>query len=109
MLLCERGPTGGDRSRKIRGEKADHVGVPLADDDLTRLHDGLFGPVEAVEGAPFRVDRRLGRVAVLGSGPLAGPGEDPSSECDRLARRVEDREDDPAPEGVPQAMLALVG
>ena len=36
-------------------------------------------------------------------------GQDPAPEGDRLAGRVEDREDHPAPEAVAQAVLALVG
>ena len=105
VLLGERSAASGHRPRQAGGEEADDVGVALANDHFAGLNDGLFGPVEAVERAPLGVDRRLGRVAVLRAGPLAGTGEDPAAQPDRLAGRVEDREDDPAPEGIPQAVL----
>ena len=109
VLLGERCPTSGHGSRQAGGEEADDVGVALADDHFAGLNDGLFGPVEAVEGALFRIDGCLGRVAVLWARPLAGAREDPAAQPDCLACRVEDREDDPTPESVPQPALALVG
>ena len=109
MLFGERGPARGNGPRQAGGEEPDDVGITLADDDLAGLHRRLLGPVEAVEGAALRIDRRLGGVAVLRAGVLACAWQEPPAEPDRGAHRVEDREDHAPPERISQTPLGLMG
>ncbi len=65
----------------------------------------LLGPVERVEGAALRVDRRLLRVLVLRLGPIGrrlarSRREDAPAEGDRAAGGVADREQHAGPEEV---------
>src|SRR5207237_406912 len=66
VLIGQGRAAGGNRTRHARAEQPDHVGVALAHDDLAGLHHVALGPVEAVQRAPLRVDRRLLRDLVLG-------------------------------------------
>ena len=112
MLLRQRGATGGDGPRHAGLEGADDVGVALAHDDLTLFDDALLGPVERVEGATLRVDRRLLRVLVLRLGPVGRRRarcrrQDPPAERDRPPGRIADREQHAGPEEVLHAAAPI--
>ena len=67
MLVGQRGATRRDRVRDAGERERHHVGVALADHDLTAADDLALRPVQAVEQPALLVDRRLGGVLVLRS------------------------------------------
>ena len=85
--------------------EADDVGVALADHDLVGGCDVGLRPVQPVERLRLGVDRRLRRVLVLRR--VVGAGQDAAADRHRLAGVAEDREQDPRPEGVLQAVAAV--
>ena len=74
VLVGERGAARRDRVGHARERERHHVGVALADDDLTLRDDLALRPVQAVEQARLLVDRRLGGVLVLRSLPRRACG-----------------------------------
>ena len=105
VFLGERGAAGGDRSRHTGTVESDDIGVALAHHDLVVLGDVGLRPVQAVQHLRLGVDRRLGRVLVLGR--IVGAGQDPTAEREGFARLGEDREHHPTPERVLH-LVALV-
>ncbi len=78
-----------------------HVGVALDHDQATLPGDVLLGQVHAVEDLRLLVQRRLGRVEVLGLDPVVV--EQPAgTEADHVSGDVADRPHQPTPEPVVQ-------
>ena len=103
VVLSEGRAAGRDGAPEADPEQGDHVGIALAHDRLTRLDHVSLGPVEPVERPALRVDRRLGRVLVLGPASTAAGvagRQDPPTEGDRATAGVEDREQHAGPERV---------
>ena len=72
------------------------VRVPLDQDRLPGLPDGVLAHGQAIEQMPLGVERRVGRVEILG----VDVEERPSAEADDLPGQPGDGEDDPAAEAV---------
>ena len=82
-----------------------HIGVALDDDPALLLGDLLARKVDAVEHLALLVERGLGRVQVLGA--LVIVEELAGAEPDDITAEIANRPDEPAPEPVVDAPVAL--
>ncbi len=89
----------------------ERVGVALDDHGRAGLADLRLRPVEEVERPALVEQGRRRRVQVLRAVGVAavGPAQDAPAETGRVAGGVADREDDPRPEAVVDAVAALAG
>ena len=99
----ERGTACRDRLFDPTLQGAGHVEVAFHENHPTRSPDRVACPREAVEHASLVVDRALGRVEVLGLGPVQAPG----AERHDLPRLVQDRKNRPVAKAVIVAVAAL--
>ena len=74
-------------------EDGDAVHLAFDEDDVVETADCLLGEMQVEEDTGLAVDRRLGRVEVLGAGFVVG-GEGASGEGDDLAALITDGKDD---------------
>jgi hypothetical protein len=106
VVLAEGSAAGGDRRHHAGQVRGHHVGVALDDHGLRGTRDVAAGQVDAVEHLALLVDRRLGGVEVLRVDPVVV--EEPACpEPDRVVGGVADRPQQPAPEPVVVAAVAL--
>lgn len=107
VVAAEGGAAGRDGGGDA-GEVAGHdVGVALDDDGPADLGDVLLGQVDAVEHLGLLVDRRLGRVEVLGA--VVVVAELARAEADDIAADVPDGPHEAAAEAVDGAAATVLG
>ena len=103
------GREGGSQGRDDVGdaglEEGSIIRVAFDQDGLSRVADGFLAEVKAVQELALGIERRVGRIQVLGLGIDDGP----AAEGHLLACQAEDGEDDPAPEPVVIFVLLFAG
>jgi hypothetical protein len=108
VLNAEGGSAGRHRGRHPRHVTGHHIGVALDDHRLPTPLDVLLGRLDPIQQLALLVDRRLGRIDVLGLDPVVV--EQPSgTEADDVAANVVDRPDQPPHEPVQQSARTFPG
>ena len=108
-MVLAKGRSAGGHSSIDTGKVAGHdIGVPLDDDHLALLDDGILGQVDTVENLVLPVELGIGGVDVLGADAVVLE-ELAGTEPQGAARRVANGPGHPAAEVVIDTALALSG